>query len=269
MLNNKVVIITGASSGIGRSCALEFSRNGSIIVAAARNIDRLNCLKREIESLGNICLIQQIDVSKEADCKRLIDNTLTKFGKIDVLINNAGISMRANFLEVDLSVIKELMDVNFWGTVYCTKYALPYLIKSQGNLVGIISIAGYLGLPGRTGYSASKYAIRGFLDTIRVENIHKNLNVLVVAPGFTTSNIRNTARTADGKQQGKTPRAEEKMMSSEKCSQYIYQGVKKRKSEIILTFIEGKFSVFLKKWCPRFLDKLIYKHMKNEPNSPF
>ena len=269
MLKNKVVIITGASSGIGKSCALEFSRNGAIVVAAARNIERLDNLKKEIESLGNICLTQQIDVSNELDCKLLINNTLSKFGKIDVLINNAGISMRANFLDVDLSVIKELMDVNFWGTVYCTKYALPHLIKSQGSLVGVISIAGYLGLPGRTGYSASKYAIRGFLDTIRVENIHKNLNVLVVAPGFTASNIRNTARTASGKEQGKTPRIEEKMMSSERCAEYIFQGVKKRKSEIILTFIEGKLSVFLKKWCPRFLDKLIYKHMKNEPNSPF
>jgi len=172
------------------------------------------------------------------------------------------------FKDLDLSVMKNLMDVNFWGTVYCTKYALPYLTSTKGSVVGVISVAGFLGLPARTGYSASKYAVRGFLDTLRVETLKEGLNVLVVAPGFTASNIRKTALIADGSQQGETPRNESGMMSAEDCAKHIVKAVKKRKSELVLTFIEGKLSVFLKKWCPRLLDKLTYNHMAKEPNSP-
>jgi short-subunit dehydrogenase len=177
--------------------------------------------------------------------------------------------MRALFDDCDLDVIRRLMDVNFWGTVYCTKYALPYLLDAKGSLVGVISIAGYIGLPGRTGYSASKFAVRGFLDTIRVENLNKGLHVLVAAPGFTASNIRNVALTAEGKQQGETPRDESKMMSAETVAFKIAEAIKKRKSSLILTFVEGKLTVFLSKWFPRWLDYLSYKHMAKEPNSPF
>ena len=177
--------------------------------------------------------------------------------------------MRALFEDLELDVIRRLMDVNFWGTVYCTKYALPYLLQTKGSLVGIISVAGFLGLPGRTGYSASKFAVRGFLNTLRVENLKKGLHVLVAAPGFTASNIRKTALVADGSQQGDSPRAESKMMSAERCAQIIVNGVVKRKREIIMTLVEGKISVFLSKWFPSLLDKLAYGHMAKEPNSPF
>jgi len=127
------------------------------------------------------------DVSVEEDCKRLIKEAVDKFGTVDILINNAGISMRALFEEVDLSVLKQVMDINFWGTVYCTKYALPYLLKQKGSVVGVSSIAGYKGLPGRTGYSASKFAMQGLLETLRIENIKKGLHVLIACPGFTAS----------------------------------------------------------------------------------
>jgi short-subunit dehydrogenase len=268
MLDNKVVIVTGASSGIGKACAYEFASRGAKLVLAARNIDKLQEVEEDLISKGVEVLSISTDVSIEKDCKQMIDLTIAKFGRIDVLVNNAGISMRAMFEDLDLDVMRKLMDVNFWGTVQCTKYALPYLLETKGSVVGIISIAGYLGLPARTGYSASKYAVRGFLDTLRVECLKKDLNVLVVAPGFTASNIRKTALVADGSMQGDTPRNEDNMMSAEKCAEHIVKAVDKRKSELILTFIEGKFSVFLKKFFPRLLDKLTYNHMAKEPNSP-
>lgn len=266
-MKNKVVVITGASSGIGRALAKEFASKGARLSLGARRTELLEELQSELTTAE--ILICKTDVGQEDDCRKLIEDTVRHYGQIDVLINNAGISMRALFEDVDLKVIRQLMDVNFYGTVCCTKYALPYLLKTKGSLVGVISIAGYVGLPGRTGYSASKFAIRGFLDTIRIENLKKGLHVLVAAPGFTTSEVRKVALTNDGTQQGETPRNEDKMMSAEECARHIVNAVEKRKRELILTFVEGKLTVFLGKFFPSLLDKLTYNHMAKEPNSPF
>ena len=181
-MNEKIVVITGASSGIGQALAREYASRGYRLSLAARRIEKLEALKAEFSQNEILCI--QTDVSSEEDCKNLIEKTVERFGGIDILINNAGISMRALFEDMDLEVMKRLMDVNFYGTVYCTKFALPYLLESKGSLVGVISIAGHVGLPARSAYSASKFAIRGFLDTIRIENLYKGLHVLVAAPGF-------------------------------------------------------------------------------------
>lgn len=263
----KTVVITGASSGIGEALAREYARRGFNLVLAARSIDKLEMLTSELKSSDVLCV--KTDVSLEEDCRHLINEAVAKFGGIDILINNAGISMRAIFEDVDLRVIRELMDVNFWGTVYCTKYALPYLLKVKGSVVGIISIAGHIGMPGRTGYSASKYAVRGFLDALRVENLRKGLHVLVVAPGFTQSNIRKVALIADGSKQGETPRDEDKMMTADRVAEIIAKGVDRKKRSLVLTFVEGKLTVFLSKWLPSLIDKLSYNHIAKEPNSPF
>lgn len=268
-MKDKIVIVTGASSGIGKALAFEFASRGAKLVLAARSLNKLQEVEQKLNTMGVESFCVKTDVSVEQDCKNLMDQAMERFGRIDVLINNAGISMRALFSEMDLSVMKQLMDVNFWGTVYCTKYALPHILETKGSVVGVISIAGYIGLPARTGYSASKYAIRGFLDTLRVENLKKGLHVLVAAPGFTSSNIRNVALTSDGSAQGDTPRDESSMMSAEECASHIASAVKKRKRELILTFVEGKFTVWLGKWWPSLLDKLAYNHMAKEPNSPF
>lgn len=266
-MKNKVVVITGASSGIGRALAKEFAFKGAKLALGARRTELLEELKSEL--LETEILIQKTDVSLENDCRLLIEKTIKRFGQIDILINNAGLSMRALFEDVDLKVIRQLMDVNFFGTVYCTKYALPHLLKTKGSLVGVISIAGYVGLPGRTGYSASKFAIRGFLDTLRIENLKNGLHVLVAAPGFTASEVRKVSLITDGSQQGETPRDESKMMSSEECAHHIICAIQKRKRELILTFTEGKLTVLLGKFFPSLLDKLTYNHMAKEPNSPF
>ena len=237
------------------------------LVLAARNIEKLDSVAAELGKMTDVICVKT-DVSVEADCRNLIEKAIERFGGIDILINNAGISMRAMFRDLDLVVIHRLMETNFWGTIYCTKYALPYLLERRGSVVGVISTAGFCGLPGRTGYSASKFAIRGFLNTLRIEHIKDGLHVMVFAPGFTSSNIRNTSLVADGSAQGKTPRDEGKMMSAERVAQYLAKGIRKRKSQMILTPL-GKLTVWLGNRFPRLTDKLEYQYMAKEPDSPF
>jgi short-subunit dehydrogenase len=267
-MKNKLVIVTGASSGIGKACALEFAKKGANLVLAARSVDKLEIISKEISLLGVEVLCVPTDVSKEEDCKILMDKSLAKFGKIDVLVNNAGISMRAAFADLDIEVLKKVMDVNFWGTVYCTRYAIKSILENKGSVVGVSSIAGYKGLPGRTGYSSSKFAMHGFLEALRIENLKNDFHVLLACPGFTASNIRNSALAADGSSQGETPRDEQKMMQPEEVAKAIVSAVIKRKDRITLT-ANGKLTVFLNKFFPKFVDELVYNHMSKEPDSPF
>ena len=264
---DKVVIVTGASSGIGLAIAKEFASKGSKVVLAARNIDKLKQIEKDITNKGQIAYAVQTDVSIEDDARNLVEKTIEKFGDIHILINNAGISMRALFNDLQLKVIKDVMDINFWGTVYCTKYALPYILKNKGSVVGISSVSGFAPLPARTGYCASKYAIHGFLETLRIENLKTGLHVLIVTPGFTSSNIRNTALSSDGSPQGETPLDEEKLMSAEEVAQRVYKAVVKRKRFQIYTIIGKAVRVF-NFFFPRFTDKMVYNQMAKEPNSP-
>lgn len=266
-MQKKIIVITGASSGIGKALAEKYADEGWGLVLAARRNELLDELKNKLDKTE--VLTVKTDVTIESDCKNLIDKAVEKFGRIDVLINNAGISMRALFHKTDMEVMQQVMDVNYWGTVYCTKFALPHLLKTKGSLAGVISVGGYLGLPGRSGYSASKFAVRGFLQTIRVENLKTGLHVLIAAPGFTASEIRKSALVANGDKQGETPRNENKMMSAEECAAHIFRAVEKRKRELVLTFLEGKFTVFLSKFMPSLVEKMAYKMFAKEPDSPF
>jgi short-subunit dehydrogenase len=267
-LKNKVVIITGASSGIGEACAYAFAKQGAKVVLAARSIDKLNHVKQQCEALGAQTLLVQCDVSLEEDCKNLINQTVAQFKTIDILINNAGISMRALFADLDLAVLKQVMDINFWGTVYCTKYAMPYLLAQKGSVIGISSVAGFKGLPGRTGYSASKFAMEGFMESLRIENLKTGLHVGVMRPGYTASNIRNAALNKDAKSQVESPFDESKLMSAEAVADYILNMIKTKKAEQVLT-LQGKLSFLLQKFVPRILDKLVYNTIAKEKDSPF
>jgi len=264
---NKVVIITGASSGIGEACAYAFSEKGAKVILAARRQNELKKVEDQIKKRGGEVISVKTDVRIIDDCKNLIDRTLEKFGRIDVLINNAGISMRATFKDLELSVIKELMDTNFYGAVYCIKFAMPHLIKQKGTIIGISSISGLTPLPGRTGYCASKHAMDGFLNTLRLENTKNGLHVLIVHPGFTNSNIRKLALNKNGKPQTETPRNEAKMMSSEKVAQIIARATLKCEKDLILTG-EGKLVVWLHKNFPNITDRIILYEMEKEPDSP-
>lgn len=263
-LKGKVVVITGASSGIGEACAYEFAKRGANVVLAARQYVKLCELSQDIHQKYKIkTLAIQTDVSVEEDCKQLMLQTISTFGQIDILINNAGISMRALFKDLDLEVIKKVMDINFWGTVYCTKYAINELLNRGGSVVGVSSIAGFKGLPGRTGYSASKFAVNGFFESLRIENLKNNLHVMVACPGFTASNIRNVALNNTAEPQGESSMEEAKMMTSEQVAIQIVDGVIARKRQLIMTG-QGKLTVTLQKFIPKFLDTLVFNHFKKE-----
>lgn len=266
-LEGKVIVVTGASSGIGEAMAREYAKMGAKIVMAARREEELNRIAQEITAQGGEVEYVACDVTKEQECKHLIERAVERFERIDVMICNAGLSMRALFDDCDLSVLHRLMDVNFWGTVNCTKYALPWLQRSRGSLVGISSVAGIHGLPGRTGYSASKYAMTGFLDTIRVENLNKGVHVMTACPGFTASNVRFSALTADGSQQGETPRNEAKMMTPEQVAHIVARGIRRRKRLCLMEW-EGRGTHLLKKFFPALVDRLFYAVMAREPDSP-
>ncbi len=264
---NKRVIITGASSGIGEALAREYAALGAKVTLGARQEGRLKQITAEIKSAGGEATYCKCDVVSVEDCKQLIDKAVESYGGVDILICNAGLSMRALFDDVDLEVLHRLMDVNFWGCVNCVKFALPHIQKSKGSIVGVSSVAGIHGLPARTGYSASKFAMTGFLETIRIENLKKGVHVMVTCPGFTASNVRFSALTADGSSQGETPREEDKMMTSTEVAHIIMRDTVKRKRLSLMEF-DGRGSHLIKKFFPAWLDRMFYSHMAKEPDSP-
>ena len=262
-MKNKVIIITGASSGIGKALAFALAKKGNKLVLAGRNKEKLNAVLQKINEVNISAISIVTDVCKKEDCKNLINKCITEFGRIDVLINNAGISMRALFNESDLEVIDKVMNTNFWGTVFCTKYALPYLLQSNGSLVGVSSIAGHIGLPERSAYSASKFAMNGFLESVRSENMENDLHVLIACPGFTASNIRKAALTKDGTPQKESPRNEQKMMTAKKVAKNIICAIDCKKDTLILS-INGKLAVWLNRFFPKLAKRLVFDHFKKE-----
>ena len=259
---DKVVAITGGTDGIGKALVNELINRGAKVATCARNPDKLYNL--QVQNAGRPLHTVAADVSRLEDCKKFIDSTINTFGGIDILINNAGISMRALVKDTDLATLKKVMDINFWGTVYCTKFALGEIMKSRGTIVGVSSIAGYRGLPGRSGYSASKHAVNGWLEALRTELLDTGVNVMWVCPGFTTSNIRNMALNEEALPQGESPMDEGKMMSADECAGHIVKAIEKRKRTLVLTST-GRQTVLLNKFFPKWADKLVRKHFfKND-----
>ncbi|MDE1190924.1 MAG: SDR family oxidoreductase [Arachidicoccus sp.] len=258
---NKVVVITGGSSGIGKALVNLFLEQGAKVAACGRDFDRLYQLQALHPNLP--LFIYTADVSLESDCKAFIEKTIKTFGTIDVIINNAGISMRALFAETEIETLKKSMDINFWGAVYCTKYALPYITLNKGIIVGVSSIAGFRGLPGRSGYSASKFALNGWLETIRTELMNEGISVITVCPGFTASNIRKVALNKNAQPEDDSKLDEQKLMSAEECASHIYKAMRLKKRTLILT-MQGKETVFLNRFLPKLADKLVHKfYFKN------
>ena len=254
---DKVVVVTGGSDGIGKALIESLVMAGAKVATCARHYEKLYALQMQYTSFPMHTMV--CDVSNEQDCKRFIDSTVETFGTIDILINNAGISMRSLFENADVEVIKKIMDINFLGAVYCTKYALPHIIKQKGIIVGVSSTAGYRGLPGRSGYSASKFALQGWLESLRTELLETGVHVMWVSPGFTTSNIRNTALNEKGELQGESNLDESKLMSAEECARLILHAIEKRKRTLAMTF-QGKLTIFMNKFFPSLSDKLVHKY---------
>lgn len=267
-MKGKVAIVTGGSSGIGKALAISFAKRGAKVVITGRSEERLNEVATALDALNapNLCL--QLDVASEKDNRHLIEETIKSFGQIDILVNNAGISMRALFEETELDVFKKVMDINFYGTLYATKFALPHVLKTKGSIVGVSSINGYRGTPARTAYTASKFAMNGFFESLRTEVMHRGVHVLVACPGFTGTNIRKAALTADGSSQGESPRDEGQMMSAEEVAEGIIKAIIKRKRDVVFT-TQGKLAVFLNKVIPGRMDKIVFNVFAKEPDSPF
>ena len=253
---NKVAIVTGASSGIGRAIALEMASRGVRVMLASRTEEDLLAVKGEIEEMGGIASLFVVDVTDEKRCQELMEATLRQFQKIDILVNNAGISMRANFSEVDMDVLRRVMETNFWGSVYCSRYALPHIIRSKGSIVGISSICGVTPLPGRSGYSASKHALDGFLESLRLENQENGLHIMLVHPGYTTSNIRHVALDKNGEPHLDSHLDEEKLMSSERVAREVLAGIASRKRDVVLT-MEGKIITWIYRRRPQIAERLL------------
>ena len=253
---NKVVVITGGSDGIGKALVEIFLQQGAKVATCGRSNDKLYQLQKSHPD--EPLITYSTDVSNETDCAYFIDHVIKIFGTIDILVNNAGISMRALFTETNLDTLRKVMDINFWGTVYCTKYALPHILKQHGTVVGVSSIAGYRGLPGRTGYCASKFAMNGFFEALRTELLESGVNIMWVCPGFTASNIRNAALNKNAESQGASPMDEAKMMTAEECATLILQAIEKRKRTLIFS-ANDKRTVLVNRLMPSLADKLTRK----------
>lgn len=254
---NKTIVLTGASTGIGRSLAITLAQQGANLVLVARQQAALEEVAHACIAAGGKAIAIPTDVTQPEACQQLMEKTIAAFGQIDILINNAGISMLTAFDQVtDLSIFEQVMRVNYLGAVYCTHFALPHLKASRGLLVAISSLCGKTAVPTRSGYVASKHAMQGFFDTLRIELQGTGVDVLVVSPGFVATDIRQHALGADGKALGQSPQDESRgNMSVNECVRQIVSAMKHRKREHIMT-MKGKVLPWAKLLIPGFVDRL-------------
>ena len=256
---DKVVVITGASSGIGRELAYRLAMQGAKLSLAARDAERLEAVRGECEKRGGLAITVPTDVVEQARCGSLTRKTVEEFGGIDILVNNAGISMWANFDEVtDLSIYEKIMRVNYLGSVYCTYFALPYLKTNRGQIVGISSLTGKNGVPTRSGYAASKHAMVGFFDTLRIELAPDGVDVTMIYPGFVATETRKRAFRGDGQPVGDSPVREKEIMTVEECVDQILPAIQKRKREKVMT-LRGQVGQYLKVFAPGLVDTIARK----------
>jgi short-subunit dehydrogenase len=258
-MQNNIVVITGASTGIGEELAYQLAQRGAHLMLASRRIDELERVAERARSFGVRVGVCACDVAVESDCKRLADTTVAEFGAIDTLVLNAGVTMWARFSDIkDMSIIERIMRINYLGAVYCTHHALPHLLKSRGRIVGVSSLTGITGVPTRTAYAASKHAMRGFFDSLRIELDETGVSVTMVYPGFVATGIRENATAADGKAAKVDPVDKRAAMSVEECASIILRATESRKREVVMT-TKGKIGQWLKLIAPRVIDAMAKK----------
>ncbi|MFH1435055.1 MAG: SDR family oxidoreductase [Pseudomonadota bacterium] len=257
------VIVTGASAGIGRELALQLADRGAWLSLAARDAEKLGQVAAACrERAGAQALAIPTDVADRAQCKNLIEKTAAEYGRIDTLVNNAGITMWARFDELrDLDVLEKIMQVNYFGSVYCTHFALPFLKKSKGRLVGVSSLAGRTGVPTRSGYAASKHAMAGFFDTLRIELAEDGVTVTMIYPGFVSTEVRKRASGADGRPLGESPVRESEVMTAGTCARLTLRAVGLRKRELVMT-ARGKAGQWMKLIAPGLVDSIAKKAIR-------
>lgn len=258
----KVIVITGASEGIGAEMARQWAQRGGAqhaLVLAARNVDRLNEVAAQCRQHGAQVLVQRCDVGVQADCDALVTATLNTFGRLDTLVNNAGMSAQALFGEVnDLAWYETLMRINHWGSVWCTHAALPHLKAAKGRIVAVSSLAGLVGVPGRTAYCSTKFAMTGFFEALRTELVAAGVSVTLAYPGVVATDIRYRGFNAAGEAAGKSGLDERGAMTVETCARLIIDGTESRQREVVMT-AKGKLGRWLKLLAPRLVDALALK----------
>lgn len=254
-----IVIVTGASTGIGRQLALQLADRGAWLALASRNAEKLKQVAAQCRQRGGKALVVPTDVAEKSQCAKLVEHTIGEYGRIDTLINNAGITMWARFDEIqDLALMERLMRVNYFGSMYCTYYALPYLKKTRGRIVGISSLTGKVGVPTRSGYAASKHAMAAFFDSLRIELDDYGVSVTMIYPGFVATEVRERAFDADGKSLESSPVRETEVMTAESCARLIVKAAARRKRELVMTF-RGKLGLWLKLIAPGHVDRMARK----------
>jgi len=254
-----VVIITGASSGIGRDLALQLAKQGAYLVLASRNEPRLNEVAEKCSNLGGRAIVVAADVSKEAECKVIIDKTIAEYGRIDTLINNAGFGGRGQFIEqTNLDNFHKIMDVNYWGAVYCTRYALPHILKTKGRIVGVSSLLGKFSMAGNTAYSSSKFAMAGFFDALRLELRKTGVNVTMIYPGYVITEFAENMVQPDGTRVGERGKKFyfEKLMKPAQCAKIIIKAMACRRRQVVMTPY-GVFATWLNLLAPSLLDPML------------
>ena len=257
---DQVVIVTGASAGIGRSLALQLAGQGAKVAIAARRTERLEQVAVECRQRGGEVLVLPADVSDETQCKALIEKTIAAFGRLDMLINNAGLAASALFDEFpDLKLFKQTMDINFYGAVYCTYYALPHLKKTHGRIVAVSSVGGKAAIPYNTPYCASKYAMHGFYDSLRMELYQQGVSCTVVCPWWVVTEFHESQMDKNGAPRGSRGRAmyTKKMMTADQCAQIVLDAAVKRRREVLMR--PGDLAIWLKVISPGFVDWLAVK----------
>ena len=253
--HGQVVVITGASAGIGRSLALQLADEGAKVVLAARRVNRLEQIAVECRQRGGEALAIRTDVSDEVQCKALIKMAVETFGRLDMLINNAGLAVTALFEEFpDLQLFKHTMDVNFYGSVHCSYYALPYLKQTRGRILAISSLGGKAALPYNTPYIASKYAMHGFYDALRMELMQHGVSVTVICPSWVRTEFHEVQMDKDGIPKGVRGRAlyTKNTMTAERCAGIALQAAYRRRREVLMS--PGLLAAWLKLIAPGFLD---------------
>jgi len=254
-----VVVLTGASTGIGEALAHKLAEQGAWLVLAARNAQKLEAVATECRKRGGRAVVVATDVTHETECRELIERAVAEYGRIDTLINNAGLSMWMKLEDVeDLSSLEYLMRVNYFGSMYCTYYALPYLKQSKGRIVAVASVAARTGIPTRTGYAASKHAMVGFFESLRIEVEDDGISVTIAFPDFVASGMHTRSLGADGKPLGHNPLQVDKIMTSEECARRIVEGAAARKRQIVMSN-RSRYGQWLKLIAPGRVDRIAKK----------
>jgi short-subunit dehydrogenase len=252
----KTVLITGASEGIGRALALALARQGARLALNARNATRLQQLLEECRALGAEALALPADVSQQEECARIVAETTARFGTLDVLVNNAGITMWARFDAVrDFGMYAKLLAVNYLGAVYMTAAALPHLTATRGLMVAVASIAGLTGVPERTGYASSKHALVGFCESLRIELAGSGVGVTIVAPDFVVSALHRRAIGPDGQTLGVSPMQEPHIMTADECARLIVRAMQRRQ-RLLITSRRGRFVRWARLLVPGLVDRI-------------